>query len=92
MPPKRATAAKKTAVPIPKAGAKSVDPNDALKKALEAKATVIDTSSKPTEPDAVDSKISGHKQYTVLMKDGKSYSAYLNCADLKNNNNKFYVC
>lgn len=33
-----------------------------------------------------------HKDYKVCDKDGKSYSAYLMCADLKNNNNKFYVC
>jgi hypothetical protein len=30
----KTAAAKKTAVPIPKAGAKSVDPADAIKKAL----------------------------------------------------------
>ena len=36
MPPKK-NLPKKTAVPIPKAGAKSVDPAASIKKAIEAK-------------------------------------------------------
>lgn len=44
MPPKRATAAKKIAKPIPAAGATAVDPNQALKNAITAK-LAADTSS-----------------------------------------------
>jgi len=43
MPPKRATAAKKTATPVAPAGATSVDPNQALKDAITAK-LAADTS------------------------------------------------
>ena len=57
MPPK-AKAAKKTAVPIPKAGAKSVDPADAIKKALEAKAAAASASA--AAPDAVDAMMFNH--------------------------------
>jgi len=57
MPPKT-KAAKKTAVPIPKAGAKSVDPADAIKKALEAKAAAASASA--AAPDAVDAKMANH--------------------------------
>jgi len=53
MPPKKT--AKKTAVPIPKAGAKSVDPAAALKLALEAK--FAEASSSAAVPDAVDAKM-----------------------------------
>jgi hypothetical protein len=68
MPPK-AKAAKKTAVPIPKAGAKSVDPAAAIKKALEAKFAEASTSA-ATAPDAVDAKIFNHKSYRVYTNNG----------------------
>jgi hypothetical protein len=89
MPPKKNTTAKKTAVPIPKAGAKSVDPAAAIKAALEAKLAEASTSDGSVQ---VDAKVPYHEEYEVSKKDGKAYSAYLMCADLKNNNNKFYVC
>lgn len=47
MPPKNATAAKKINVPIPKAGAKSVDPTAAVKSALEAKFAESSSSEGP---------------------------------------------
>ena len=86
----KTAAAKKIAVPIPKSGAKSVGPANAIKKALEAK--IAAAGSGAGAPDAVDAKMNNHKSYKVYTNDGKSYSAYLMCADLKNNNNKFYVC
>jgi len=52
-----------------------------------------EASSTTTGPVAVDAKMPNHQLYKVFVgPDGKSYSGYLNCADLKNNNNKFYVC
>lgn len=42
--------------------------------------------------DAVDAKMYNHGNYKVYTNNGRSFSAYLMCADLKNNANKFYVC
>ena len=47
MPPKKATVAKKISVPVPKAGAKSVDPSAAVKSALEAKFAESSSSDGP---------------------------------------------
>lgn len=90
MPPK-ANAAKKTATPIPKAGATSVVATASLKKtAIENK--LAEAFASDATPDAVDSKMFNHSSYKVHTNNGQSFSAYLMCADLKNNNNKFYVC
>lgn len=92
MPPKKT--AKKTAVPIPKAGAISVDPAAALKLALEAKFAQASSSAAVPDavPDEVDARMPNHKNYRVHTNNGKSYSTYLMKADLLRNNNKFYVC
>ena len=88
MPPVKAKP-KKTAAPIPKAGAKSADPTAAVKKAIEAKlATTSATAVDDAEVDKVNYNRDDRK---VCTSGGKSCSAYLMCADLKNNNNKFYV-
>ena len=68
-----------------------MDPTEAIQKALAAK-LAAEASSTSAGPAAVDAKLGNHQMYKVFEKDGKSYSGYLNCADLKNNNNKFYVC
>ncbi len=62
-------AAKKTAVAIPKAGAKSVDPALAIKKALEAKSAEA-KSNAATAVDAVDARICNHKNYRVYTNNG----------------------
>jgi poly [ADP-ribose] polymerase len=45
-----------------------------------------------TESEAVDAKLEDFKQYKVHKNSEQSFSAYLMCADIKNNNNKFYIC
>ena len=88
MPPVKAKP-KKTAAPIPKAGAKSADPTAAVKKAIEAK---LATTSTTAVDDAEVDKVNPYRNNRrVCTSGGKSCSAYLMCADLKNNNNKFYV-
>ncbi len=89
MAPKKTTAAKKIAGPIPKPGATSVDPNAKVKIAIQQN---IAESPKSDEIVLVDAKVPNHKDYKVYTKEGTNFSVYLMCADLKNNNNKFYVC
>ena len=60
MPAKKTTPAKKTAVPIPKPGGKSVDPAIAIKKALEAKFAAASSAATTACAAAVDAKIANH--------------------------------
>lgn len=78
-------------MPIPKAGAKAINKNADLKqKLIEEK--LKDAMATDDAVDAVDAKMYNHRNYKVYTNNGRSFSAYLMCADLKNNANKFYVC
>lgn len=89
MAPKKDSRAKKTSTPIPPAGSTSVDATDSVKTAIIAN---LATKAEP-EPAFVDEAF-GYDidSYKVHSKDDKNYSVYLNCADIKNNSNKYYIC
>jgi len=79
--PIKPTAAKKTAIPIPKAGAKSVNPTAAVKKAIEAK--LATASAAPADAVDVDKVNYRKDDRKVFISGGKACSAYLMCADLR---------
>jgi len=63
MPPKKSDKVKKTALPIQKAGSKSLDQTDIIKKALEAKfaeASSAITNSNTQAANVVDAKLHNH--------------------------------
>lgn len=79
--------AKKTNTPIPKAGAKSVDPLAQAKKAIEDK---LNSTSQKVKVE-VDDHVPGRERFEVISEDGRTLSVYLMWSDLKNNHNKFYI-
>lgn len=88
MAPKKDSRAKKTNTPIPPAGSTSLDATDAVKNAVLAN---IATKAE-LEPAFVDEAFGYTDSYKVHSKDDKNYSVYLNCADIKTNSNKYYIC
>ena len=88
MPPKsHNTRAKKTNKPIPNSGTTSVDPNAAIKQAIETKIFKAEEKTITQVDDQVPDKIN----YSVSSKNGQEYSVYLMWSDLKNNHNKYYI-
>ena len=62
---------------------------DSVKKSIEIVMQRVDSSDQVV---AVDTHVPGASGYEVAKgSDGESMSIYLNCSDLKKNNNKFYI-
>ena len=85
--PKKVVSIKKVAVPIAKAGAKSVDPLIDTKKAIEAK---LNASLEKIKAE-VDDMCPDRANYKIIEHEGRELSVYLMWSDLKDNKNKFYI-
>ena len=85
--PKKVVTIKKVAVPIAKAGAKSVDPLLNTKKAIEAK---INSTVEKIKAE-VDDMCPDRSDYKIIQHEGRELSVYLMWSDLKDNKNKFYI-
>ena len=87
----KATRAKKTAVPIPAPGSKSVDPLLQAKQAIESKIATVTDSTTVSADVEVDDHNPSRKNYKVVTHNGRPLSVYLMWSDLKENHNKFYI-